>query len=925
MSKLPIVKYGFTAGVLSERLLFREDLASYDLGLKTGRNWFVDYLGGASTRAGTEFVDYIQDDDEPARFVAFEFNSNIANTYGMLFSKTKIRFIQDGAYVLESTVAISSTSSTTVTTTGAHGFSVGDWIKLEGRTLAVATVPLTTTFTVNTPFGVAFDPSTDSPTECFRIYTVTHAYGTADLFDLVFSQTHDTVYITNNDYVPQTLVRSTATSWTLSDTDFDGGSDFADITSVTVNGGTGANSGYTYAVGVVDNNGIESPLDIASIWVELTSGNITLSAGSVVVSWDVITNASYYRIYRSLINNNDAHTQIGLQYGFIGISKGGSFIDENIIPDFTDGPIVAVNPFVGGSIITIMGNPGGSGSGYDPNTTTIVIGGGGTGAVAKPIIRNGAVYGAIILNPGKDYTSPTFTVTGGGGTGGSLTGTAADLTGNYPRCSTPVEQRQVWAGTDNFPNTIFGTRFGQPTSFHTTEFALDSDPYVLSLNAKQSTPIRYLEENSEGMFVFAEGHISQVRGTNDEAITTANAKGTPQPSEGCANLPPLVIGREFLHVNNARSSVNTLRPSNLPSYFLINSVSEFSNHLFSADNGLLSWCWASSPHKLVWGARNDGTFLSCAFDASQQPPVRAWTNHTTQGFVEDMESINENEVDRVYCIVKRTINGSVKRFIERMAIREVSTPDEMFSVDSGLTTTLTNPAAAITPAAYTGTGITVDADASVFVVGDVGSVLRVGNGRATVASYVSGTEITVTFDRDIEQIIDELTTPPEYASGTWSLNAKVSTVSGLEHLEGEEVQLLGDGVPLTAATVASGSVSLSTNSSYVVAGLNFTAHLKTPPPNMQEAVLAQREKRPVAIHARVYKSKEILVGQDATFYDLQYQGLTAYATPTTFLDGIIERSLTARMDYDGAVEFKKTGPIQATILGHITDYEVSDD
>lgn len=76
-----IIKFGFSGGVLSPRLHFRSDLKKFDLAAAEARNYFIEYTGGASTRPGTEFIDYIQDDDEPARIVEFSFNRNLSNTY----------------------------------------------------------------------------------------------------------------------------------------------------------------------------------------------------------------------------------------------------------------------------------------------------------------------------------------------------------------------------------------------------------------------------------------------------------------------------------------------------------------------------------------------------------------------------------------------------------------------------------------------------------------------------------------------------------------------------------------------------------------------------------------------------------------------------------------------------------------------------
>ena len=61
----------------------------------------------------------------------------------------------------------------------------------------------------------------------------------------------------------------------------------------------------------------------------------------------------------------------------------------------------------------------------------------------------------------------------------------------------------------------------------------------------------------------------------------------------------------------------------------------------------------------------------------------------------------------------------------------------------------------------------------------------------------------------------------------------VTSVTGADHLEGEAVDIVGDGAVLTPGTVTSGAVSLSRASSEVQVGLNYVSTLKTQRPTVQ--------------------------------------------------------------------------------------------
>lgn len=917
-----IAKFGFSAGVLSPRIRSRNDLRNYDLGVEEARNWIIDYLGGAFTRNGTEFLDYLQDDDKAARIVRFKFNADIENTYAIVLTDLKIRFLQDGAYILESAVTVTGVTSDTITA-AAHGYSNGDWIKFSGRTLEV-TAATTNNFKVNTPFGVAFDPSTigGDGVNAFRIYTITTIYAAADLVNLVFDQQQDEVYITHINYVRKKLTRIAAASWTFV-TVPDGGGTLSP-TSITLTPSDDGTAGVVYAVGVVENNGIESPLASSSMALTELSVNFTTTAGSLKVSWTPVVGAQYYRVYRSLVTFKGADATFAANLGLLGIGYGSEFIDDNIIPDFTQGPLTPVYPFANGSVTNIDITAGGSS--WTKTGTTMTLNGGGSGFDGKVIVDGaGAIIGVKILDPGKDYVSPTvsFNSIDGLGSAATATATASASSGNNPSCSEIVQQRRVYAGTLNLPSALFGSRVGSGDSFDTTSFALANDPYSLSVEQAEETPIRYIEVTTDGLFLFSAAEVIQVRGENDEAITGSNSRARPQTSEGCARLDPIKIDREYLYLNEAKTAVLSLRPSNLPTYFTTIDVSYYSNHYFAPSNAIVSWSWAKSPDNLIWAARADGTFLSCTFVSAQQ--VWAWADHTTKGFVEDVEAVSEANLDRLYMIVRRTIGGVEKRFIERQSIWNIDTVDEMWSVDCGLATSLIKPAATLTPAAFAGTGVVITAGSAVFVSGDVGKILRVGGGRGVVVSFTSTTKLVVDFGRDIIEPIKEFTAPRVYASGEWSLDATVTTVSGLQHLEGETVEILGDGAVLDDKTVVNGAVALSTASSFAVVGLGFTGELKTLPASVPDAVIEDKRKSTNSVAVRLYKSRGLEIGDGTDYYELTKRSDEPYGIPPDFVNEMVRSSISTRFDLDGSITIKKVKPVQAHVLGLITTLEIGND
>lgn len=920
-----IIKYGFSGGVFSPKLRFRTDLKKYELGLSAGRNFFIEYTGGASTRAGFEFLDYIQDDDEPARIVEFAFNRDIANTYAIIFSKNRIRFMQDGAFVLEAAKTITVVTATTITI-AAHGYVNGDWIKIQAQTYEV-TAATANTFELLTPFGAAVNPAAFVGATASRIYTIASPYATADLEYLTFSQHRDELYINHTDYAERKLIRAGTTNWSLTTTTYDLNSDVP--TGLAGTASASGSAGAIFAVTAVDFDGKETHVGSSAIIAMRSLVNYAVTSGSVTLTWSApATPPKYYKVYRSLLLSDGAKANFGMELGYIGRTFGRKFTDNNIIPDFASPPPQLETELSGGQLFDVRVTSGGTGYTDAAQITPV---GPGTGFSGVPIVESGVIVGVRVLNPGYGYSGSPVSFTTTVGTGAVIEGYPTSNTGNYPATSAMVQQRRVRAGTNNHPGTVFGSRVGEPDNYYTSGAGLAAEPYTLTLDTEQLTPIRFVLPYSEGMFIFHETGVSALRGIDDGVIKPGAAKATPITEEGSARVPPVRIGRSYLYLSASSAAVIALSPTNIPTYYSPEDISIYSEQFFSQDNRIKSWAWARAPHKLLFAVREDGTMLTLTYAPEQE--VIAWSEHDTQGAIETIETVFENHLDRLYAVIRRTVNGVSKRYIERMAVREVNSPDEIWSVDSGLATTLSYQAAEMTlrDAADTGTYTTVPPEGSLvlsaptltFTSADVGKIFRLGYLRGTVTSFIDSTSLMIAVQRGLETLPQDYRNLSEvvWPANSWSLTATFSSVSGLHHLEGKLVEVLGDGNVLDSKIVTNGSIALSSDVSLAIVGLGFSGELQSLPQSVGNPVIENKLKAPKALAVRLYNARglEFGAGSGDILYPLAQYPEEAASTIPVFKTGIYEVSLTAGYDLDGIVFVKKTGPLAATVLGYVID------
>ncbi len=123
--------------------------------------------------------------------------------------------------------------------------------------------------------------------------------------------------------------------------------------------------------------------------------------------------------------------------------------------------------------------------------------------------------------------------------------------------------------------------------------------------------------------------------------------------------------------------------------------------------------------------------------------------------------------------------------------------------------------------------MTFAASDDVFGPGDVGAVIRMGGGIATVTGFTDARHVNANINVPISALIPGSVTPLVAPIGSWTLTAPVATLSGLRHLAGMTVTGLADGNVVPPAVVdAFGTVALETSASAVTIGLGFQAQLQ---------------------------------------------------------------------------------------------------
>ena len=220
----------FSSGEISPRLLGRIELGKYQNGAALVENFIVYPHGGMTKRPGTVFVTELADSSKKPRLQEFEYSTD--QTYSLCFEENLIRVLSNGGIVTEAAnniTAITAANPAVVTSAG-HTLTNGDKIKivsvggmteLNNREFTVANTAANT-FELSGLNSSSYTAYTSGGTAS-KIVEIVTTYTEAELPDLRFAQRADVLYIAHRSHALAKLSRTSNTDWTMADTELTDG------------------------------------------------------------------------------------------------------------------------------------------------------------------------------------------------------------------------------------------------------------------------------------------------------------------------------------------------------------------------------------------------------------------------------------------------------------------------------------------------------------------------------------------------------------------------------------------------------------------------------------------------------------------------------------------------------------------------------
>ena len=273
-----------------------------------------------------------------------------------------------------------------------------------------------------------------------------------------------------------------------------------------------------------------------------------------------------------------------------------------------------------------------------------------------------------------------------------------DTIGNYPGFVTFHEQRLVFAGSPEEPQTIWFSRpqdFNKMSPSEPDGTVADDNAINVTLASNRVNAITWLQ-SMRVLIVGTIGGEWQGRAASSisEPITPTNITFTEETTHGSSDgTRPVKVGSSVLFLQRSGQKLRELTYNFELDGWASRDLTIASEHILRKGTRGVVMAYQNEPHSIVWIRTASGTLAAMTYQREQE--VLAWHYHTIggNGAVGSIATIpDSNGVDQVYMVVTRTINGSSKKYIERIVSDDYpdSTSDKtgFFYVDSHSTQTM---------------------------------------------------------------------------------------------------------------------------------------------------------------------------------------------------------------------------------------------
>lgn len=526
----------------------------------------------------------------------------------------------------------------------------------------------------------------------------------------------------------------------------------------------------------------------------------------------------------------------------------------------------------------------------------------------------------------------------------------ANNAGTFPKVCGVFEGRTLLGNFSFNIQAWYASRIGYRQNF-TRSFPSAADDSILSqVRGKRPSGIRHFVDLGD-LIILADTGEFIVQGDASLGALTPSACFPRQFGYNGAtkNVPPVIVGSRAVYIQEQGSLVRSIGYAGIyggKSGYIDEDLTAYAEHLVNGHT-IKAMAYQKTPHSIIWIVRDDGVLIGVTYVADQK--ILAFHHHDTDGLFQDVCCIQEGSEYGVYVVVLRTVNGTQRRYLERLSEREVTDQTDAVIMDCALSYDGRNTG----PDTMTLSGGTTWDESDIITISC--SVPKFSQDEVT-----NGSEIWLTGTDGIQYRCAVIGYDPTkgdkvatvrptglipvssglqgVATTAWARAVKV--LRGLDHIEGKMVSILANGYVVASPnnlrsdtnrtgydpiTVTGGQITMPAAYSYAHVGLPFLSDFATLDIDTANGeTLVDKNKNAQAVILDLDKTQGIWAGPRAPDNDASdpLQRLTElklrsdenYGTPTTPNSGTVEIPIQAEWNSHGSVFIRQVDPLPMTIL-----------
>lgn len=500
-------------------------------------------------------------------------------------------------------------------------------------------------------------------------------------------------------------------------------------------------------------------------------------------------------------------------------------------------------------------------------------------------------------------------------------------TTGYPAVSCFYQQRLTFAGTPSFPQRIDFSKSGDFENFAVTTVSNVVTPdsaIAITLDSDDTNLISWISPAEKGLLAGTANSEWVVRPASaDSSLSPTNVRADEVSKNGSAEVDPLKAGDATLFAQGSKRKIREFSYNYERDGFRYPDLTALSEHITLG--GIEEFAHAKDPYSVIWVRLGNGSLVGLTYERDIDSIVAGWHRQPIGGVrnaegapaaVESIAVIPSPDGTRseLWMIVQRYVNGSVARYVEyceKFFSDEVEL-DDAFFVHSGLT--YDNPKN-ITGATQANP-VVITSTAHGFSDGDKVKIVDVeGMEELNGRTFEVDNSTTDTFELKDE----DGTTFDAYLSGG-KVRKKITTLSGLSHLEGESVDVLGDGGDMGSYVVTGGSITLPSDYPVAIAhvGLGYKSRWRTLriEAGAADGTSQGKQRRVNQVTLDLYRSVHLKLGMsfDALFEHVLTRPTDPESEVPALYTGFFEASVEGDYDTENKICGMQDRPLPMTLL-----------